>query len=345
MHFLVVKKGALGDVVRTSYFARSLKGKFGAGLRLSWITAPASADLLRLNPHIDDLWFDFDQAKPFRFDRIFSLDDELDTLAGVTSLAANSVTGAILQDTRPTYTQDANEWFDMGLNSRFGKQRADELKKLNQRSHAQIFSSIFGVDEVRPEFYLDESCRQWAQRTLPKALRRVGINPYSGGRWPSKELRPLELEQLIAQLLDGTSPFGARTAVVLLGAGQDFAKNQELVAAQQTDNLVAVCTDESVQHLAAAIGRLDYLISSDSLALHLAIAQDVPFTAFFSPTSAAEIDDWGIGTKVASTAPDYCNYRKDADNSTITADRIIEAIGRNPRILGANSGAAPRGQF
>jgi heptosyltransferase-2 len=345
MHFLVVKKGALGDVVRTSYFAKALKGKFGPDLRLSWITAPASAGLLRLNPNIDDLWFDFEQAKPFRFDRIFSLDDELDTLAGVTSLAANSVTGAILQDARATYTQDSNEWFDMGLNSRFGKQRADELKKLNQKSHAQIFSLIFAVDEVRPEFYLDESCRRWAQTTLPKAPRRVGINPYSGGRWPSKELLPVQLQELIARLLDGSSPFGAHTAVVLFGAGQDFTKNQALVAAHGTDNLVAVCTDESVQHLAAAIGRLDYLISSDSLALHLAIAQDVPFTAFFSPTSAVEIDDWGIGTKVASTAPDYCNYRKDADNSTITADRIIEAIGRNPRMAGANSGALPRAQF
>jgi len=80
MHLLVVKKGALGDVVRTSYFAKALKKKFGPGLRLSWITAPASADLLRLNPSVDDLWFDFEQAKPFRFDRIFSLDDELDTL-------------------------------------------------------------------------------------------------------------------------------------------------------------------------------------------------------------------------------------------------------------------------
>ena len=338
MHFLIVKKGALGDVVRTSYFAKALKKKFGTDLRLSWITALASADLLRLNPNVDDLWFDFEQAKPFHFDRIFSLDDELDTLAGVTSLAANLVIGAILKDNRPTYTPDANEWFDMGLNSRFGKQRADELKKLNQRSHARIFSTIFGVDEAEPEFYLDESCRQWAQDTLPKGLRRVGINPYSGGRWPSKELRPLELQQLIARLLDGSSPFGDRTAVVLFGAGEDFAKNQALVASRGTDHLVAVCTDASVQHLAAALGRLDYLISSDSLALHLAIAQNVPFTAFFSPTSAVEIDDWGIGTKVGSTAPDYCNYRKDADNSTITADRIIEAIGRNPRLVGPSQG-------
>ncbi|MGO9932820.1 MAG: glycosyltransferase family 9 protein [Steroidobacteraceae bacterium] len=332
MHFLVVKKGALGDVVRTSYFAKALKKRFGPGLRLSWITAPASADLLRLNPHIDDLWFEFEQARPFHFDRIFSLDDELDTLAGAAGLAAESVTGAILQEGRPAYTPDVSEWFDMGLHSRFGKQRADELKKLNQRSHAQIFSAIFGVEHVRPEFYLDESCGRWAQTQLPKATRRVGINPYSGGRWPSKELRPLELQRLTARVLDGSSPFGADTAVVLLGAGQDFAKNQSMVAQQGAHNLMAACTDESVQHLAAMVGALDYVISSDSLALHLAIAQNVPFTAFFSPTSAAEIDDWGIGTKVASTAPDYCNYRKDADNSTVTADRIIEAIGRNPRI-------------
>jgi heptosyltransferase-2 len=332
MHFLVVKKGALGDVVRTSYFARALKDKFGANLRLSWITAPASADLLRLNPHIDDLWFEFTQARPFRFDRIFSLDDELDALQGVADLDAVAVTGAILRDGRPDYTPDAAEWFDMGLHSRFGKQRADELKKLNKRSHAQIYSAIFGVDSVRPEFYLDESCRQWARNTLPAAACRVGINPYSGGRWPSKELRPEQLQRLIVRLLEGDSPFGAGPALVLIGAGPDLAKNQAVVAHHGSARLSAISTDASVQHLAAAVGGLSYLISSDSLALHLGIAQNIPFTAFFSPTSATEIDDWGIGTKVASTAVDYCNYRKDADNSTITADRIIESIAVNPRI-------------
>ena len=331
MHVLVVKKGALGDVVRTSYFAKALKRRFGSTLRISWITAPASADLLRLNPSVDDLWFEFEQAKPFRFDRIFSLDDEPDTLVGVAGLAARAVTGAMLDGDHPTYTADSAEWFDMGLLSRFGKQRADELKRLNQRSHAQIFSSIFGVEHVEPEFHLDEFCRRWADANLPTAALRVGINPYSGGRWPSKELRPLELQRLIDALLDGSSPFGPGVAVVLIGAGPDFIKNQDLVANRGAPTLRAICTDESVQHLAAAVGGLDYLISSDSLALHLGIAQGVPFTAFFSPTSAPEIDDWGIGTKVVSTAPDYCSYRKDADNSTITAERILGAIDANPR--------------
>lgn len=333
MRFLIIKQGALGDVVRTSYFAGALKRKFGSELRLSWITAPASAELLRRNPHIDDLWVDFETARSCRFDRVYSLDDELEALRNLASIGAAAITGAYLESGRPVYSADAAEWFDMGLHSRFGKDRADELKRLNRVSHAQIFCRIFGVDQVRPEFYLDPDCAHWAESQLPQGAIRVGINPYSGGRWPSKELRSDQLDQLLDRLLLGSTPFGQGTAVVLLGAAADYAKNAALVARRGTSELSTVCTDKSVQHLAAVVGALDYLISSDSLALHLAIAQDVPFTAFFSPTSAPEIDDWGIGTKVISTAADYCSYRKDADNSTITATRIIGAIRENAKAL------------
>jgi heptosyltransferase II len=333
MHSLIVKTGALGDVVRTSYFAKSLKDTFGSSLRLSWFTAPASADLLRLNPHIDDLWFEFTHAKPFRFDRIYSLDDERSIIDGVMGLDSAALTGAVLQAGSPAYTNDAAEWFDMGLISRLGKLRADELKKANRRSHAEIFRSMFKVAEVKPHFYLDEGCRAWAQDQLPGGgSARIGINPYSGGRWPSKELRPPELRRLIASLLGGPGPFGTEPNIILIGAGPDYSRNLALAAELNSRRVAAVCTDKSVQHLAAVVGGLDYLITSDSLALHLAVAQNVPFTAFFSPTSAAEIDDWGIGTKLISTADDYCSYRKDADNTSITAERILEAVAKNPRI-------------
>jgi hypothetical protein len=68
---------------------------------------------------------------------------------------------------------------------------------------------------------------------------------------------------------------------------------------------------------------------------------DVPFTGLFSPTSAAEIDDWGTGTKVLSTAPDCCAYRNDADNSAIGAERIIEAIEQCPLASGPGTGRRP----
>jgi heptosyltransferase-2 len=60
--------------------------------------------------------------------------------------------------------------------------------------------------------------------------------------------------------------------------------------------------------------------------MHLAVSQRIPTIAFFAPTSAAEIDSFGLVLKIASTSPDYCSYRPMADNSTITAERIIQAV-------------------
>ena len=69
-HYLIIKRGALGDVVRTSYFARSLDEAFGPNLRLSWLTSMPAKSILKHNGSIDDVWTEFDSAAHFDFDRI-----------------------------------------------------------------------------------------------------------------------------------------------------------------------------------------------------------------------------------------------------------------------------------
>lgn len=330
MHILIVKHGALGDVVRTSYFARALRERWGADLRLSWITAPGSASLLRFNPDIDDLWTSFAEAQPFHYDRVFSLDDEREALEGVARLDAAAITGALLQDGRPAYTDDAAGWFDMGLLSRFGKARADELKRLNNRGHGEIYCELFGVPSVRPAFHGNARLDSWATDFLRPHGRVIGINAFAGGRWPSKELPLPELERLIDALLAGDTPLGKGLTVMLIGAGADHGRNLQIAAQRPGARLLVPNTDDSVLRLAALVGRLHYMITSDSLAMHLAIAQQVPTLAFFAPTSAAEIDDFGQVAKVVSTAPDYCSYKKDADNSSITAARLLSSIVNGP---------------
>jgi heptosyltransferase-2 len=326
LHILIVKNGALGDVVRTSYFARALREKFGDGLRLSWLTAPAAAPLLRFNPYIDDLWTSYAEAQPYRYDRVYSLDDEREVLEGVNRLDAAAITGALLRDGKASYTDDAAGWFDMGLLSRFGKARADELKKLNRRGHAEIFSEIFGVVGVKPHFFGNPRMEQWAERALAGHARVIGINPFAGGRWPSKELRLPELNALIDAILGGDTAFGRGCTVMLFGAGEDHRRNCELAAARPGAPILVPNTDDSVLRLAALVSRLNVLITSDSLAMHLAIAQCVPTVAFFAPTSAAEIDDFGLVRKVVSVAADYCTYQKDADNTSITASRVVAEL-------------------
>lgn len=338
MKILIVKNGALGDVVRTSYFAGALRRKFGEQLELCWLTAPNARPLLAANPYIDRLSISFEDFKNDEFDVVYSLDDEMHVVTDVDKLRIKKIVGAIFDNGNLTYTSDSAEWFDMGLLSKFGKSAADELKKSNKRSHGEIFCRIFGVNDVRPEFFLTPDGKAAAKVFLQNSDPLIGINPYAGGRWPSKEIRDEEL-LLLLRAIGERQVFRQPVTIVLFGAGEDRLRNERLVehldASRVSQRIVVANTDDSLMTLAGYISRLNFMISSDSLAMHLSIAQNVPTIAFFSPTSAAEIDSFGICEKLISSAPDYCSYAKLCDNSSITAKRIIELIatgGLNPAL-------------
>ncbi|OLZ80801.1 hypothetical protein BS642_09630 [Chromobacterium violaceum] len=157
---------------------------------------------------------------------------------------------------------------------------------------------------------------------------KIGINPYAGGRWPSKELQDKELIALIYKLLNNYSD--EDISICLFGADKDRVRNERICKEICNKNVHVIETDSSIKILALSISKMDFMISSDSLAMHLAISQRVPTVAFFAPTSAAEIDDFGFVSKVVSMSDDYCSYKPNADNSSITADRISECA--HPRI-------------
>ena len=122
----------------------------------------------------------------------------------------------------------------MGLRSRFGKARADELKKLNTRSHSEMFAEMFGVEIAEPCFYGDATLEAGYDDWLSSWRPAVGISPYAGGRWPAKELQASELEALIGALLRPGSLLSRRGCVVLIGSGSDREKNLALAQAFST---------------------------------------------------------------------------------------------------------------
>jgi heptosyltransferase-2 len=285
--------------------------------------------LLKSNPYIDRLSASFHDFNGECFDIVYSLDDEIEVVSNVANLSYKRVVGAVLEGCNLTYTADAADWFNMGLLSKFGKFKADELKKSNVFGHSEIFAKIFQVDSVRPNFYLDSEGESAAKELISSGKTLIGINPYAGGRWPSKEINDTELFNLICEIGRG-GVFLNPVVIILFGAGSDRLRNKEMAARIATcsiqQEILVADTDSSLMVLAGYISSLDMLISSDSLALHLGIAQGIPTVAFFAPTSASEIDSFGICKKVVSTSPDYCSYAKNCDNQSITASRIIGAI-------------------
>jgi heptosyltransferase II len=318
MDILIVKHGALGDVVRTSWLLPGLHERYGEGARVDWLTSAAAADLLRFNPWVDRVLTTASQLRP-RYEWILSLDDEQDAVAAACSVPCARLSGALLRNGTRDYTADVAPWFDMGLLSHLGKARADALKVENTASHSALFSAMLGIPITHATFYNGGAREARWRTTLRSGVSGAvfGVNPFAGGRWPSKALPPSALRQLLVDLL-GDASMGVGRVVLF---AEEPARAEALLGGMSPHlarQVLVPDTSESTLDLAAAIRSLDYLVTTDSLALHLAVAQAVPNLSFYAPTSAAEIETFGSGVKLLSTAPDYCSYRADADNASIS---------------------------
>jgi heptosyltransferase-2 len=342
---LIVKTGALGDVLRTTSILPGLAARH-APASITWVTAPDAVELVAHHPDVDEvLTIDLADARAVDelaleleargFDLAVSLDDEEPACRLATRARARSLCGAYLDALGERhYTDDAEPWFGMGLISRAGKVEADRRKVENRRTHADLLGEILGVEPARPHLPVFESTLAAAVERLESARARrgvptIGLNTGAGGRWVTKALpvdRTLELIEQLNRYYRGDVTF------VLFGGHEEEQRNAEIVkrvaAMRPAIDLVDTGTDNPLLAFAALVSGCDVLVTSDSLAMHVAIARGVPVVAFFAPTSAAEIGLFGRGEKVASTAPDYCSYRVDTDNSTITAGRLADAAVR-----------------
>lgn len=336
---LIQKTAALGDVLRTTSILPGLAATL-PGARMTWLTAPGAIDLVRTNPlvHAVETVDVRDPADVERaaarlastaWTRVISLDDEEPLCALASRLDTRQLSGAHLDASgRRVYTPDVAPWFDMGLLSVHGKAEADRRKIVNTKSHPQIYAEMLGIPMGKPRLDLSAEAREsgleFARRhALAGRWPLIGLNTGAGGRWISKQL-PVERTVELAQHLAARLPDSA--AFVVLGGDSESERNARildgLARAGLAKRAIDAGTANPLLQFAAIVGSCDLLITSDSLALHLAVALDVPLVAFFAPTSAAEIELYGLGRKVASTAPDACSYRPDADNRSITAERV-----------------------
>jgi len=336
---LILKTGALGDVLRTTSILPGLLRRF-PGLRVTWLTARGAIDLLRTHPQVaavvgvdPNSAAELERARAElcarRWDWVLSFDDEQPLCRLASALPAQRLSGAHLDAAgRRVYTPDVAAWFDMGLLSVHGKARADALKLENRRSHPQIFAEMLGIEIGKPQLLLPEAelarAAEFArEHELHAGGALIGLNTGAGGRWHSKALSPertIELSSAIARELEGRASF------LLFGGPDEAQRNARIVElARGRLRLVDAGCDNALLDFAARLSLCRLLITSDSLALHVALAREVRVVAFFAPTSAAEIETYGLGEKVASTAADYCSYKADADTSTLSTERLLAA--------------------
>jgi heptosyltransferase-2 len=345
MHVALIKTAALGDVVRTTALVPGLL-RLDPSLSLTWITAPGALDLLSHHPHIhravsiddppDAVW------RTEAYDWIISLDDGPRECRLASDLAASGarLSGAFeAPDGHLVYTPDVESWFGMGIlrpEEQGGLARANVLKARNTKTVAALLYDGLGLPGPvgRPLVPVPEADARPASAWLASvglADRRplVGLNTGAGGRWRFKSWGEDQSSELARRLLDEA---GA-SAVLVLGGPAEQARNARIISAADHPSVISAPTDLPLLAFTALLGRLDLLVTSDSLALHLAVSQDVPVVSFFGPTSASEIELYSRGSKVVTPLECRCCYLKDCDvrphcMQTIDVEMMLSAARR-----------------
>lgn len=325
---LILKVGALGDVVRTTYFLPGIRKRYNEEVEIFWITSKNAYDLLKNNEYIDKILFienkeDIEKIKEITFDWIISLEDEEELYNYISEVSYKKLSGVYKEDNILKYTDDLKQWFDMGLLSKYGKEKADQLKKINNLSHTEIFSKGLNIEIKEPYFFGDNLLENKIKNEIKKIknYKIIGLNLNAGKRWPSKSLNTDEAKKLIKVLVENKSNF-----LIVLGGKENYERNKLLMKGLEKENNIFLIKPVEVLEFAAIIKNLNLLITSDTLALHLAIAQGVRTISYYAPTSAAEIDTFGKGDKIVSDKDDYCTYKPFVDNSGITAKKILNCI-------------------
>jgi heptosyltransferase-2 len=271
---LIIKLGAVGDVIRTTPLLHVLRGP---GVHITWLTdtpevLPAALidRIFKLTP----VTLAFLQAA--RFDALYNLDKDLEAISLCRLVQAKEKFGFTLDDSVciPIDERARAKW----LTGVF-----DDFNRINTLSYPQEIFSICGL-EFKGEKYiveLDQSAP--FDLDLPRPL--MGLNTGAGARWPSRLWKYAHWVQLV-NLLQGKG-FG----VLLLGGPDEDEKNRALAAATGAGYL-GTFPLKRFFHLVNAV---DVLVTGVTMALHIGLGLEKRIVLMNSIFNRHEFELYGLG--------------------------------------------------
>src|SRR3989344_4105850 len=317
MKILIIKTGALGDVLRTSFLAQTLKDKYRkTNPKIFWLTSQPASQFFINNPYVDKLIIseERDKLKKINFDLVINFEESKEDCRFASLLKTKKLIGAFLNKKEEIdYTKESSYWFDMSMISKLGKEKADILKKKNRKTHQQIISEIIGTDwrKYEPFLRLTDNQRKIAQEFsnknhLSRSDLIIGINTGSADRWP-KALSIKKTAQLIDEIY---KKYQAK--ILLFGGPNEVKRNKEITKLIKSPIIDTGCENNFIE-FPALISICNLLITTDSLGLHMALALKRKTICLIGQTSPYEIGMYGLGEKIITKSKDVCSYKTETD--------------------------------
>ncbi len=300
LKILIIKLGAMGDVLRTTPLLTALKRRYPDSV-VTWVVDASCREVLEGNAAIDRL-LDYSPEtlralSAERFDLAVNLDKDAEALETMAAANAAEKKGFGRDDAGRLIPIDAASDYAYRLGVDDDLKFRKNTKTYQAISFEQLGLHFDGEEYVLP---LNDAPMASARRHLSAlgidlsgAVPVIGLNTGSGHRFAGKKL-PLDTYALLAQKLK--RELGA--VVLLLGGKSEIDRNIKIerLAGGASRNTGS----HSLRDFAGIVKHCHLVLTGDTIALHVAIAVKTPVVAFFASTCAAEIELYGRGHKIVS---------------------------------------------
>jgi heptosyltransferase-2 len=287
MKILLIKLGARGDVLRTTGILPALKDKYPDS-QVWWLADETSLPILERNPDIRKIITNRNCLKDQKFDLVINLEESSDAARLASDIGGEKFGFLYNGGIYPTPT--AEKLWRMSIHG--PKPENDILKKNNTQTYQELLKEMLDLPGQisRPVFPATEA---------EKSEKLIGINFGSGKRWKTKRLPVKKVEEIIKN---------KKFKFIIFG-GKDEKKDIAFLKTRYPEIMFADALP--INGFSDSIKSCSVLITTDTLALHLALAVGTKVLALFGPTSAAEIELFGSGEKLTASMPCVCCYKKE----------------------------------
>ncbi|MEA3329259.1 MAG: glycosyltransferase family 9 protein [Nanoarchaeota archaeon] len=324
MKICIIKLGALGDVVRTTPILQAIKEKFPDS-EITWITKFNAKEILTNNPNINHISIIPCEIKD-SFDILYNLDIEPEATQLASKINSAKKLGYFDNEGFPASFNLSAEYY---LNTVFD----DELKKTNRKTYQEMIFQTCELEYKKQKIriFLSEDSKSFANNFFKEnCLERekiIGINIGSSKRWPSKSWDLGKIKEFIEQISFKDYK------ILILGGKEENEKFLELekFANQKNLKIYRPDTQKTLKNFFAIISKCDQIISSDTLALHVALAFGKRTTALFFCNTPHEIEGYGNLTKLISPLfesffPEKMDQYSEQLVNSISVNQVLETL-------------------
>ncbi|MDR1663104.1 MAG: glycosyltransferase family 9 protein [Endomicrobium sp.] len=325
---LIIKLGAIGDVLRTTFILNGLKEVYPKS-KISWITDIKNTTVLEGNSLIDKIICNDKSVikylvKEF-FDIVINLDLAFESLSLTKLSNKKKVLGFTLDNYRNIITSNnyAKEWLKTSA--------YDKLKKANTFTYQYWMSKIVELPKHNYEIIisLQKNSIEKAEKFLKdnnvnRDKKIIGINPGSSNRWKFKKWT-------LKKFIETAKYFSQKKYFILLLGGTHDKNEIDLILKENMPNIISTGIGNSIPDFFAKINLCDVVLCGDTMALHAAAGLKKNVVALFGPTSVNEIEIYSKGVKIQSNKKCVVCYKQECDlidncMESIATKDVIKAI-------------------